>query len=250
MTKVLIIEDEALSRNNLARMLKDNFPDLEIVGTTSSVRASVEFLRAGNDVDIIFMDVELSDGDCFEIFRQVDVKAKVIMTTAYDSYAIKAFEAGSIDYLLKPVNETALRRAVGRCRQRMEETDIHKIINTLDKSKQKQAFRQRIIIKVGENIIPVETKDTAYFFSEDKVNYLVSKDGRRLIMDFTMDGMEKELDPEEFFRISRGCIVSRHSVQEISRYLNGRLKLKLQPPHSEEIFVARTKAKDFIAWLE
>lgn len=122
MTKVLIIEDEALSRNNLAKMLKDNFSDIEIIGITSSVQSSVAFLRAENDVDIIFMDVELSDGDCFEIFRQTDVKAKVIMTTAYDSYALKAFEAGSIDYILKPVNETALRRAVNRCRERMGET--------------------------------------------------------------------------------------------------------------------------------
>jgi len=251
MTKVLIIEDEAISRNNLAKMLKDNFPDLEIVGMTSSVGQSVAFLRERRDVDIIFMDVELSDGDCFEIFRQAEVKAKVIMTTAYDSYAIKAFEAGSIDYLLKPVSGEALKRAVGRCRERlMESSDLSKLIETIESGRQKPSFRKRLVVKVGKNIIPVEMSEVAYFLSEDKVNYLVTKDGRKLITDFTMDKMETELDPEDFFRISRGCIVSRHAVKEAGRYLNGRLEVKIEPPYGEEVLVSRSRVDDFLEWLE
>ena len=114
---VLIVEDEIMAQKSLTRVLTQNFSDIDIIGCTSSIRSTVEWLKdPANNVDVIFMDVELSDGECFEIFRQVDVKAKVIMTTAYDSYALKAFEAGSIDYLLKPIDPTSLKRAVARCR--------------------------------------------------------------------------------------------------------------------------------------
>ena len=121
--KVLIVEDEIMAQKSLTRTLKQNFPDLDIIGTTDSVKNTVEWLQT-NQPDLIFMDIELSDGICFEIFRQTEVKAKVIMTTAYDSYALKAFEAGSVDYLLKPIDVTDLQRAVGRCRTRENKINI------------------------------------------------------------------------------------------------------------------------------
>lgn len=130
--RVLIVEDEIMARQSLARALTQHFPDLHIVGTTGSVRETVGWLRTpGNVADVIFMDVELSDGDCFEIFRQIDVTARVIMTTAYDSYAVRAFEVNSIDYLLKPIDPAALRRAVERCRAGGAATDTARLLEAV-----------------------------------------------------------------------------------------------------------------------
>ena len=133
--KVLIIEDEMMARRSLEKMLENNFPDIEVVGECASVSESVAWLKERPDeADLIFMDVELSDGECFEIFRQVAVKPRVVMTTAYDSYAVKAFEAGSIDYLLKPIDMSALKRAVERCRQFSSgELDVEKILGAISR---------------------------------------------------------------------------------------------------------------------
>ena len=131
--KVLIVEDEIMAQKSLTRVLTQNFPDMNILGYTSSVKGTVEWLKSPeNAVDVIFMDVELSDGVCFEIFRQVEIKAKVIMTTAYDSYALKAFEAGSIDYLLKPIDPTALKRAVARCRMSGGQIDVNALLKAVE----------------------------------------------------------------------------------------------------------------------
>ena len=159
----LIIEDEALSRAALSRSVKNEFPDITIVGMTGSVEESVAFISGHPELDIIFMDVELSDGDCFEIFHRVKIEAKVIMTTAYDNYAVKAFEAGSIDYLLKPIDREALRRAVGRCRK-LSENDIRNLIDAISApaSRTGQGSRQRIIVRLNDRIIPVRTDDVAY----------------------------------------------------------------------------------------
>ena len=131
--KVLIVEDEIMAQKSLARVLTQNFPDMQIVGTSTSIKGTVAWLNTpGNEVDIIFMDVELADGECFEIFRQTEVKAKVIMTTAYDSYALKAFEAGSIDYLLKPISPDDLKRAVARCRMSGGQIDVNALLKAMD----------------------------------------------------------------------------------------------------------------------
>ena len=185
MMKALIVEDERMAQAQLVRLLKVHFPDIEVVQATDSVRATVEYLSADPPLDLIFMDVELSDGECFEIFRQVAVHAQVIMTTAYDSYALKAFEAGSIDYLLKPIGEDAFTGS-----------------------------------------------------------------GERYLVESTLDALEGELDPERFFRISRGAIVARSAVRSVSRHFSGRLKLELQPAPPFEPTVSRARVDDFLKWLE
>lgn len=234
--KALIVEDEAIARARLAKLITANFKDIEICGETDSIRATVEYVDTHPAPDIIFMDVELSDGDCFEFFRQRDVRSCIVMTTAYDAYAIKAFETGSLDYLLKPIGEEALARAVGRCRERCTGVAA-------------RSYKDHLVVRVGEKYIPVNTSVMAYFLSEDKSNWLVLGDGTRYLVDSTMDALEKDLDPAQFFRISRGCIVSRSAVKCVLRYINGRLKLSLEPESSQDLLVARARVDDFLKWL-
>lgn len=247
--KVLIVEDELMAQKSLARTLTAQFDDMEIVGMTSSVASTIEWLSTpGNDPDIIFMDVELSDGDCFEIFRQQKIDASVIMTTAYDNYAVKAFEQGSLDYLLKPIEIPALKRAVERCRQRTAVLDVAAILSAI--GEQKRQPKERFLVYVGEQIIPVKYSDVAYFFSEDKANYVTLNSGGKYIIDSSIEAVIDDLDHDAFFRISRGFVVSRNCIKTVSKHLSGRLKLKVDPSPSFEVTVARARVDDFLKWLE
>lgn len=252
MMKALIVEDERMAQAQLVRLLKTHFPDIEVVQITDSVRGTVEYLASNPPIDLIFMDVELSDGDCFEVFRQVPVKPRVIMTTAYDSYALKAFEAGSVDYLLKPIGTEELARAVGRCRERAASApgiDVEKLLAVVS-GRQARTYKERIVVHVGEQIIPLQTGQVACFFSEEKANYLLTDEGARYLVETTLDTLEQELDPERFFRISRGAIVSRSAVKSVSRHFSGRLRLDLQPTPPFEPTVSRARVDDFLKWLE
>ena len=249
--KVLIVEDEIMAQKSLIRVLAQHFPDMSVVATTTSVKGTVDFLKSPeNNVDVIFMDVELSDGVCFEIFRQVDVKAKVIMTTAYDSYALKAFEAGSIDYLLKPVDPEALTRAVSRCRARSEQIDVDALIKALGGSPAKKEYKERFIIKFNDRIVPLQASQIAYVYSEEKNNYLVTVDGQKYIIDSSLDVMNEELDPDCFFRISRSCIIAMKSITSILKQAGGRLRITAEPKSSFEMTVSRSRVDDFMIWLE
>ena len=241
-----------MAQKSLIRVLSQNFPEFDVVGTTTSVKSTVEWLRnPENSADIIFMDVELSDGVCFEIFRQVDVTAKVIMTTAYDSYALKAFEAGSVDYLLKPVEVTYLKRAVARCTTNNQNIDINALMNALGKTVEtKKVYKERYIIRFNDRIVPLATADIAYIYSEEKNNYLVTFDDQRYIIDSSLDVISEELDPVSFFRISRSCIVAIKAIKSIVKQAGGRLRIMADPESSFEMTVSRSRADDFMTWLE
>lgn len=249
---ILIIEDEIMAQKSLARVLAQNFPDFNIVGCTDSVKSSVKWLKdPENKADIIFMDVELSDGVCFEIFRQTQVKAKVIMTTAYDSYALKAFEAGSVDYLLKPIDIDALKRAVARCRMSGGQIDVEALIKSMGLAQNtKKDYRERYIIKFNDRIIPLETSRIAYIYSEEKNNWLVTFDGHKYIIDSSLDIVSEELDPAGFFRISRGCIISMKAITSIIKQPGGRLRIVPDPSANFEMTVSRSRVDDFLKWLE
>jgi DNA-binding LytR/AlgR family response regulator len=249
--RVLIVEDEIMAQNSLIRVLSQNFPDLRIVGTTSSVKETVSWLKdPDNTADIIFMDVELSDGVCFEIFRQTEVCSKVIMTTAYDSYALKAFEAGSVDYLLKPIDVTDLRRAVARCRMSGGMFDYEALAKMLSADTTKKEHKEKYIIRLNDRIIPLQTSAIAFVYSEEKNNYLTTFDGDRYIIDSSLDVISDELDPNRFFRISRSCIVNTRAIQSIIKQAGGRLLIKSNPPASFEMTVSRSRVDDFLDWLE
>ena len=247
--KAFIIEDEIMAQKSLIRVLSQNFPDMEVAGTATSVKGAVAWLKE-NRPDIIFMDVELSDGICFEIFRQVDVQAKVIMTTAYDSYALKAFEAGSVDYLLKPIEADQLRRAVARCRMSGGKIDVDSIARAIEGASRKRNYKERYIVRINDRIVPLQTANIAYIFSEDKNNYLVTFDGQKYIIDSSLDVIIDELDPEYFFRISRGCIIQMKAIDTIVKQLGGRLRIAAHPEPSFEMTVSRSRVDDFLVWLE
>lgn len=249
--KVLIVEDEIMAQKSLIRALSQNFPDIEVTGTSTSVKGTVAWLKEpGNEVDMIFMDVELSDGICFEIFRQVEVKAKVIMTTAYDSYALKAFEAGSVDYLLKPVEVTDLKRAVARCRMSGGKIDVEALTRAIEGTASQKNYKERYIVRFNDRIVPLQTSNIAYVYSEDKNNYLVTFDGQRYVIDSSLDVIIDEMDPDYFFRISRSCIVSMKAIGTIVKQMGGRLRIMATPEPPFEMTVSRSRVDDFMTWLE
>jgi len=258
--KAFIVEDELIARKNLVRALEENCPDVEVIGTAGSVREAVAWLQGGK-ADIIFMDVELSDGKCFEIFRQVEVKAKVIMTTAYENYAVKAFEVNSIDYLLKPIDPSALVRAVSRCRESRSVFDVDLLMRALGtrqgdvrEEAESKSWRERFLVQLGDRIVPVKTADILCFFSQDGNNYVMTTDSAVYIIDLTLDSVMSELDPSRFFRISRGGIVSKEAVGSVSKLLGGRLRLTLactvHNSYSPDLTVSRSRSDDFLSWLD
>ncbi|WP_290541028.1 LytTR family DNA-binding domain-containing protein [Alistipes sp.] len=252
---VLIVEDEIPAQVNLQKAIEKNFGDLKILGLQNSVHGTVEWLREhAAEVDIIFMDVELSDGMCFDIFSQVSLSAKVIITTAYDTYAVKAFRVNSMDYLLKPVDYDELKIAVDKCRKSL---DGGTPITPVDLETLKDAilgreplYKKRFIAKFGTHIVVIHTEQIAYFYTEDKSTCLSTLDNRQYVLDNSLDEICEMIDPGEFFRISRHCIVSENAIKDIVRHASNRLKLELQPDPGFEIFVSRSRTNDFMTWLE
>jgi DNA-binding LytR/AlgR family response regulator len=255
--KALIVEDEKLAQQTLQRALERNFPDIEVVAITESVKGTLAWLRTpGNTADLIFMDVELSDGDCFEIFRKVDVKANVVMTTAYDNYAVKAFEAGSIDYLMKPIDAAPLRRAVERCRRSVRTIDAGRLLDELVKRKESSAYKERFLVHFNDRIVPVKGDDIAFFYSEDKNNHVVTRDGAVYIIDGSLDLITEGLDPERFFRISRSCVFAKDEVRSVTKLPGGRLRITPATTvprtfgNAPDMVVSRSRAEEFLTWLE
>ena len=238
-----------MAQKNLANMLEHNFNNIEIIGMTSSVKETLEWLSNPNhNPDVIFLDVELSDGEGFDILRQADIKAKVIMTTAYDNYAIKAFEAGTLDYLLKPIEIDALKRAVKRVEKSTDPTDIKEILSKIVNPG--KTYREKIIVRLNNMIIPLQVRNIAYIYSEDKNNYIVTFDNSHYIIDSTLDEIAEDLDPDRFFKISRSCIVAIDAINSIVRQIGSRLKIISNPESKFDMTVSRSRVDDFLAWLE
>lgn len=251
---VLIIEDEIPAQANLRRALERNFADLQLVGVCSSVQSAVAWLQdTKNHADIIFMDVELSDGMCFDIFAQTTVQAKVVITTAYDSYAVKAFRINSIDYLLKPIDPEQLQGAIERCREALQSNRTPAIdLESLQRALKPESnrFKRRFVVKYGDRLSVIDVGLVAYIYAEDKSTHLVTEENRRYILDSSLDTVSEQLDPQRFFRISRNCTVSIESIGAISKHPSNRLKVTLKPQPDFEVFVSRSRTNDFIAWLE
>lgn len=250
---VLIIEDELVAQQALVRSLTTNFDDIRIVGVLDSVDKSVSWLENCQSYpDVIFMDVELSDGKCFDIFERTKINCPVIIVTAYNNYAIKAFEVNSIDYLLKPVSVADLARALERCRNRQiksaENIDIEALRAAI--STEARRYKQRYLLRYNDKIVMVETANIAYFYSEDGCTYLMTLAGDKYLMDNSLDTISKELNPANFFRISRSCIVSDKAVGNVAKRLGNRIKLTLKPASDIDSFVSRSKTADFLTWLE
>ncbi|MCF2499224.1 MULTISPECIES: LytTR family DNA-binding domain-containing protein [Dyadobacter] len=255
----LIVEDEDLSVRRLRKLLTETAPDLLISGVTDSIEETVEWLRnnqkAGRaDPDLIFLDIELSDGQSFEIFNRVQVTSTIIFTTSYDEYALQAFKLNSIDYLLKPVHRDDLQRSLQKYEnmRALPAEDslegIKKLLEGFQKTSKKE-YRQRFLVKQGQKMLSIEVSEIAYFFTEERYSFFVTDNNQKLLVDYTLDELADVLDPARFFRINRGMMVTHKAVDKIDPYFGSRLALSLRPSHNKEALVSREKVGDFKHWM-
>lgn len=250
----LIIEDEVVAQQALARMLTTNFDDIEICGVLNGVSQAVEWFETSEILpDVVFMDVELSDGKCFDILERTTIDAPIVMVTAYDNYAIKAFEINSIDYLLKPFSVADLERALDRCHKRHNRAeapiDIEALREALRSGKCRR-YKQRYLLRYNDKIVMVDTAQIAYFYSDAGSTYLMTSAGEKYLMDISLDTISRDMDPARFFRISRSCIVADSAIGTVAKRLGNRIKLSLKPSSDIDSFVSRSKTADFLVWLE
>ncbi|HEX2868196.1 MAG TPA: LytTR family DNA-binding domain-containing protein [Ignavibacteriales bacterium] len=253
--KVLIIEDEILTSRRMKQLLHSADNSIEVLDSLDSIESSVEWLVKNPSPDLIFMDIQLSDGLCFEIFNRTEVASPVIFTTAYDEYAIQAFRVNSIDYLLKPVKAADLERSLEKFNRLKTPTplalnaaEIQEILSRM--SLNEKIFKSGFLVKTGQTFQRVSCRDIAYFHTENKLAYIVLFSGRKFVTDYTLDTLESELDPQVFFRISRQFIVNLNSVESVHTYFGGSLKLRLIPETPLEAVVTRRRAQSFKEWMD
>ncbi len=253
---VLIVEDEELAVKKLQKLIADADASLHVVGIAASIEESVDWLNANPTPDLIFMDIELADGQSFEIFEQVDVQSTVIFTTSYDEYALQAFKVNSIDYLLKPIQKEDLQRSLKKLRDLRggQPTDppafsIEKLIKELQLQQQPVEFRKRFLVRQGQRLLSIETHDIAYFFTDERFSFFRTHANQKFLVDYTLDELSDNLDPQHFFRISRSVIVTHQAVEQIQPYFGNRLSLILHPVFDKEAIVSREKVSDFKKWM-
>lgn len=256
--RILIVEDEDLAVRKLQKTLSDVEPDAEVVGVTDSIKNTVQWLEDNNAPDLILMDIELADGQSFEIFNRAKVTSPVIFTTSYDEYALKAFKVNSVDYLLKPVQKDELASAIEKFRQTRTAAvapqvvpglDINTLVKELQEKLHLKEYRKRFLVKHAQKLVSIEVDDISYFYSDGRLNFFKTGDNRKFVVDYTMDELEEMLDPDKYFRISRSFYVSVESIDKIEDYFGNRLMLQLKPAVDKEALVSREKVTDFKKWM-
>ena len=251
--KILIVEDEDLAVKKLQKILLSVSENADIVGVTDSIRATVEWLHENPHPDLILMDIELADGQSFEIFNLTEVRSPVIFTTSYDEFALKAFKVNSLDYLLKPVQKEELQAALNKYQKLKISSEgnvnLDNLVKELQQKLKPKTFRKRFLVKHAQKLASVEIGDIAYFYSDGRLNFFKTNDNKKYVVDYTMDELEEMLDPEKYFRISRSFYVSINSVEKIDEYFGNRLMLGLKPAVDKEALVSREKVTDFKNWL-
>lgn len=247
--KVLIIEDEQRAASHLERLLKKAAPEMEVSAILESVRDAVEYLGAGNMPDLIFSDIQLSDGISFDIYTRVKVSCPIIFTTAWDHYTMEAFSTNGIDYLLKPIEEERLLKAIHKAEQLSVHPMLEKIMQ-LAGAKVSKSYKTRFIVKIGDKIKTIPTEEVLLFYSLDKATYLLTTGNRNYCIDYALDQLESLLDPAQFFRMSRKYIVSVKACSGITAWSNSRLKIQIDGLKDHELIVARERVQDFREWLD
>ena len=245
--KALIIEDETAAALNLAAVLRQVAPGVEVVATLESVAESVEWLRANPQPDLLFMDIHLADGDSFRIFGAVEVTAPVIFTTAYDRYALEAFKVSSIDYLLKPINADDVRRALEKLRRLTsgERLDYGSRVRSLAAQRQEEVF----LVRVRDRIIPLQRDRIAYCYTSNEKVTACGFDGETYPLDKTLEALQALLPERDFFRANRQFIVARRAVKEIAVWFGSRLTLHLTVDTPERIVISKARVPEFKTWL-
>lgn len=249
MAKYLIVEDERFAYEEMKRMIERLRPDYHQAGWTETVGQTVSFLK-NNTVDLILLDIRLADGSCFEIFEQLRISTPVIFTTAYDEHAIRAFKLNSIDYLLKPIEESDLLAAIIKFEQFHTIQQPFFDYKELEEALIENHRKNRFLTQTGDTYHYIDTNDIAFFYSEDKVVFLHTFSNKRHIIDYTLSQTEQQLDKKAFFRVSRNCIANIESIKKISRYFHSRLKLTFQPECPNEVLVSRERVPDFLKWVD
>jgi len=247
--KVLIIEDEVPAVKRLVQLINELEPSWKIVGKIDEVRTATSWLEINPQPDLIFMDIHLADGFSFEIFEQVKITAPVIFVTAFQEYAINAFRVNGLDYILKPIEKELLAEGISRFKnlQSPQQIDISAMSQFFKRNEHR--YKERFLIKSGEELSFVRVSEIAYFLSEASYSFVVTKSGNRYILDQTMDQIEVELEPQLFIRINRKQIVSLDCIVKIGAYFNNRLKLELTPTEKNDTIVSRSRVKQFKEWL-
>lgn len=249
--KVLIIEDEKPAARHLSRMLEKM--DIEVNALLHSVEESLVWFQNNEHPDLIFLDIQLSDGLSFEIFDTITIKSAIIFTTAYDEYALQAFKLNSIDYLLKPIDTDDLKNAVTKYKERIPEKqtlaidfdEIKKLlIHPLDRE-----YKKRFTVKVGQHLKMIPIDSIECFYSENKGTYIHTNDNRDYLLDLTLEQLESELDPQSFFRVSRKFYVNIQAIKDIISYTNSRLQIKLNSYQEQQVIVSRERVRDFKDWI-
>jgi DNA-binding LytR/AlgR family response regulator len=249
--RVIIIEDEAPAANRLVKLLHSHNDDIEIVKKIDSVESSVAYLNMAENIDLIFMDIQLADGISFDIFEKVNITTPVIFTTAFDQYTLKAFKVNSIDYLLKPIDEIELQKSLEKYQQLHQKKDNNfsdkmiKLLQDINAVK----YKERLLIKRGQQLSYLKTENTAHCFADGKLCYAVDFNGTKFLLENNLSQLEEQLQPNSFFRINRHLLVNIETIKKVHTWLGGRLKLEIAPVTAAETIVSRERVNDFKEWL-
>ena len=247
--KIVIVEDEDLAADYLAKQILAMEPDWKVEKIIASVKSGVAYFKNTTTIDLIFCDIQLSDGKSFELFEQVEIQAPIIFTTAFNEYALKAFETLSLDYLLKPISREDLLRAIQKFKQINSRysnlIDYKQLLDAFQKN-----YKDRFMVKSGTTLLSIMAKDTMNFKSEDGLVFLTVNGGKRFIVDYTIEQLEELLNPKFFFRINRKTIVNIDSVVKAQAYFNGRLKIEAKELLGDDYtLISRERVNDFKKWL-
>jgi DNA-binding LytR/AlgR family response regulator len=249
--RLLVLEDEEQALQRLLKIIGKVIPDAIIFGTAASIEEAIAWFEHNAMPDLIFMDIQLADGTSFQIFNKIKITCPVIFTTAYESYALQAFKVNSVDYLLKPLDEDDVKKAIDKLKllqnSAADVIDYAGILNTLKTAQKK--YKDRFIIKLGDTIKSLSINDIAYFYTENKSNFVCTNEGQRLPIDFTLDQVEEMLNPKNFFRINRQFIIGHHAIDEMKAHSRSRIIVRLSPPCKDPAVVAIDRAIDFRNWL-
>ncbi len=250
---ILIVEDEDLASERLQNLLRQYDPSVRIMDSIDTVSGTLSYLRQHfSSVDLIFLDIQLADGKSFEIFQEFDVLIPVIFTTAYDSYAMEAFELNSIDYLMKPISEASLKKALDKYikinRQPSHPPITRELASQLIQNK---SYKQRFVVSSGQRMLFKEVAQIGYFFAQDKSCFLAEgEENKKFLVEYTLEQLESLLDPSRFFRINRSVIINLDHIREVRSHLGKRLKVIPKLPSKDDLTVSRTRVSSFKEWLE
>jgi DNA-binding LytR/AlgR family response regulator len=248
--KVVIVEDEKLAAERLKTLLYEYDTGIEVMACLESIDETAQYLKQCSHPDVLLLDIHLSDGHSFEIFKQINYSKPVIFTTAYDQYALQAFKMFSIDYILKPVTLEALAAAINKLKSvsvSFSAIDFNRVLPEL----RGQRYKKRFLGKVGQRLFFINTEDICFFQADNKIVHLIDKEGNRYVVEHTMESLEDQLDPQEFFRLNRSFIVSINAIQQVKPYYNSRLKLSVKCiTNQEDMVVSRDRVADFKQWAD